>query len=599
MTTQPTPEGQPDFGGHLPQGGVADRMWHKSAPSAVRKALAHGNASLAWEAWCKHLADRSQLPAPESLLPNGATSLNWGLPTAWQLSSPEAFAAKTSIDGVEQRVLGWLGEVTGGTPVVGYAIEALAVARQLPQLAALISPDAWFALLEHLSDAATDAKANAPEQEPLLSQLLAGELPLTLSYLFPEIKRCRALADGARQVLSMGVADLLDGEGLLHGGHFALMRPLLACWTRCETMGRQLKPGCFSASARLQLADMARHAIRFARHDGGAMLGPFSKGDDADLLRAAVALGGVAKDRALAAFFLSPARGGKSNRGKSPKAPLPAVQSEWAATALLRTDWSPTSDRVAVVYAGKTVRIELGCGRDTILSGDWSLNVVRDGCELRPRSDWEQVCWVSDADMDYLELEIELDGGVRVQRQLALAHDDRFLFLADAVLGEQPGKLEYRACLPLAAGVAFHPAKDSREGWLEGTKRRAAVFPLALAEWRSLWAAGELQSTDAGLELTHAAKAPRLYAPLFFDLDRPRFARPSTWRRLTVAELLETKPDEVAVGYRVAIGRKQWLIYRSLAGTGNRTLLGHNLSTEALIARFDQTGEVEPLIEVE
>jgi hypothetical protein len=72
-----------------------------------------------------------------------------------------------------------------------------------------------------------------------------------------------------------------------------------------------------------------------------------------------------------------------------------------------------------------------------------------------------------------------------------------------------------------------------------------------------------------------------------------------TWRKLTVAESLETQPDDVAVGYRVQIGKEQWLIYRSLVEPANRTLLGHNLSTEALVARFDRTGEVEPLVEVE
>ncbi|MDZ7620565.1 MAG: hypothetical protein U1E05_26475, partial [Patescibacteria group bacterium] len=408
----------------------------------------------------------------------------------------------------------------------------------------------------------------------------------------------RTLADGARQVLSAGVAELLDGEGLLHGRHYLLNRPLLACWLRCESLGRQVKRDCFCAEARRQLADMTRHALRFARHGGDAMLGPAVQEGDADLLRAAAALIGSPKDRMLAAMV--PAHGqAKGARGKIPKLPLPATQSEWAATALLRTDWSPTSQRVAVVHAGQAVQLELGCGRDTILTGHWSLSVLRDGCELLPRSDWEQVCWVSDADMDYLELEIELDGGVRVQRQVALAHEDRFLFLADAILGEQPGRLEYRACLPLAGGVTFQPALEGREGSLEGTKRRAVVFPLALPEWRSLCAAGELQATSAGLQLTHAAKAARLYAPLFFDLNRHRFARPYTWRRLTVGESLESQPDDVAVGYRVAIGRKQWLIYRSLAGVGNRTLLGHNLSTEALIGRFDAQGEVEPLIEVE
>ena len=66
-----------------------------------------------------------------------------------------------------------------------------------------------------------------------------------------------------------------------------------------------------------------------------------------------------------------------------------------------------------------------------------------------------------------------------------------------------------------------------------------------------------------------------------------------------MAESLATVPAERAVGYRVAIGKQQWLIYRSLAAKGNRTLLGHNLSTETLVARFAADGEVTPIIEIE
>jgi hypothetical protein len=41
------------------------------------------------------------------------------------------------------------------------------------------------------------------------------------------------------------------------------------------------------------------------------------------------------------------------------------------------------------------------------------------------------------------------------------------------------------------------------------------------------------------------------------------------------------------------------LIYRALASKGNRTLLGHNLLSETLVARFSNTGEVDPLVEIE
>ncbi len=629
MTRSPSPT-QPWLEAH-PRLAAGDRLWHKSAPSGLRKAIGGGDFARGWRAWSRHLSERSGPAYPDDLLAGGETSLHWGLPPQWRLLSPEMLGAGRSAAGAEPQVLAWLGEVAGGTPGVEDAIETLAFCRHLPRLSERLSPDAWFALLAHLIDAVGDAGTIDPDPQPLLAQLLGGELPLTLAYLFPELVPCRALARGAKEVLSAGLTDLLDGEGLLHGRQFALMRPLLACWTRCRVLSNGMKPSCFTAPARRQYEYMVRHVLRFARHDGSAMLGPAMQEGDADLLRTAVAVGGSAVDRTIAALTLPAAARDAGRKPKTDAArPQPAAQSEWAAVALLRTDWSRTSERLAVVYPGQTVQMELGCGKEVLLSGPWSLDVALDGERLAPHSDWEQVCWVADDDVEYLELQIELDAGVRVQRQIALAREDRFLFLADAVLGEQPGKLEYRSCLPLGAGIDFRPAKESREGYLQGAKRRALVFPLALAEWRSLWSAGELQAVAAdgggpglrggtpakpgdsdgkpartgaapvrALELTHAAKAARLYAPLFFDLNRRRFERPYTWRRLTVAEALEVQPDDVAVGYRIAVGRSQWLVYRSLAPRGNRTLLGHNLSTEAMLAHFDSSGEVKPLVEVE
>jgi hypothetical protein len=124
-----------------------------------------------------------------------------------------------------------------------------------------------------------------------------------------------------------------------------------------------------------------------------------------------------------------------------------------------------------------------------------------------------------------------------------------------------------------------------------------------------------LQSDETTLELRQCTFGSSLFAPLFFDLDRRRIRRPFariiqhnghgcrkcglTWRQLTVAESLTVQPADAAVGYRVAVGGKQWLIYRSLAPPRNRTLLGHNLSGELFVARFRRNGEVKPIIETE
>ena len=124
-------------------------------------------------------------------------------------------------------------------------------------------------------------------------------------------------------------------------------------------------------------------------------------------------------------------------------------------------------------------------------------------------------------------------------------------------------------------------------------------MPLALPEWRTPAARGSLEQTDDGLVLSQSAEAARLFAPLFIDLDARRGQRRLTWRQLTVGERLEIQPAEVAVGYRVQIGGEQWLVYRSLAPTANRTVLGQNFSSEFVTARFPADGEADKLLEIE
>ena len=275
------------------------------------------------------------------------------------------------------------------------------------------------------------------------------------------------------------------------------------------------------------------------------------------------------------------------------------MHSEWAATAVMRPDWSRSAPQLTVLYPGASCRVELACGKDVLWSGEWGLAVALDGTPAAPTSEWSELCWLSDKDVDYLELEIEFGEGVRVQRHLLLASEDRFLFLADAILGSRPSAIRYCGTLPLWPGVAFREACETCDGMLVGRKPRAMVLPLALPEWLADRRRGEMQQTAAGLELRQSAEGRALFAPLFFDLDRRRKTKPATWRHLTVAESWANQPNDVAVGYRVAIGRKQWLLYRSLTPPRNRTLLGHNLSTETLVARFGRNGQVEPLIEIE
>lgn len=561
-------------------------VWHRSAPKAVRAAYLRGDEVAGWAAWQEHLAGRKAPAGLDDLLLGDLGSTDVSL----------------SAMGVSPVLVPLHGQDARGTRDcdLAEASEALACCRALLRLAATLPADRWWSLLERLIGLADDAQAIVLDDQPLMHQLLAGELPLTLAYLLPEIAGCRQRTALGRRALSAGLIDLLDGKGLPHARYLESLQPLLACWTRCRALRGGLTGGCWMASAERQYRGLVRSALRLTRPDGSNAFGDGrASAGWRELLDTALKLTGDPVDRRIATLALPRPKRAVASRRDPPDLPRATLHSPWAAIAVLRPSWAACGERLTVVYAGQAVRLELCCGEEVVASGVWELEVRRDGTPLAATSQWEDVCWFTDKDVDYLELEIDLVGGVRVQRHILLARKDHFALLADAVLGEEPGRLEYRGTVPLCQDVAFRAASESREGILHGRKRRTLVMPLALPEWRADAGAGELSQSGGGLELVQTAVRRRLFAPLLLDLDPRRMARRRTWRQLTIAESGVIQAPEAAVGYRVAIGREQWLIYRSLGPAGNRTLLGHNLISEMLVARFDQSGEVESLVEVE
>jgi hypothetical protein len=195
-----------------------------------------------------------------------------------------------------------------------------------------------------------------------------------------------------------------------------------------------------------------------------------------------------------------------------------------------------------------------------------------------------------------LELETDWKGSWRLQRQILLAREDHFLWLADAVTGPEVESLDYRSVLPLTPGIEFRPEQETWDGYLTHHRRVARVLPLALPEWRAAAATGSLEAVPGGLLLRQQARARGLYAPLFIDLSPHRMKWPLTWRHLTVGEKLQIQKPDVAVGYRVQVGGDQWLFYRSLAAPASRTLLGQNVLHEFYAARFDTEGEADELL---
>jgi hypothetical protein len=644
---------------------AVEAIWRDSAPPAVRESFAVGDFSGGWKAWKRHLIRRRRPIALSRLVKEPRAVFDWGRiaaaespredrlmkllarPRAKRGSDRESLAAAArewleahGLDGDRSKLAnadtnalhnghngaGHNGAARGANGAAELnrssprsesqsdaGFESLAWLHLLAAWADLFEGDVWWRVWRQLYQGAL-GPLPALESDPLGHQLAAGELPLTLAYLFPELEGGEELQRSGSAALSHGMAELLDGEGLPQCRHLAVFPALIACWTRCRLLGEHLDGGCWTAEAERQFPLVLREAVRLGRQDGSPVFARpadlarengESIAADRNMRRSnewlAVAADLVA-DKPTRRLIRAAGRGGRKKsdgKGSSCQLPAPAVHSEWAKIAVLRPDWSGRAERMTVAYGDRAVRLEVAVGADLLLSGRWDLELRADCAPVEPASPWREICWVSDQDCDYLELEMALTGGLRVQRQMLLARKDQFLLLADAVLGDRPQELSYRGRLPLSSRLTASAAADTREVLLEARKARALILPLALPEWRAEPRGGSLDVSGGALELRQTVFGRRLFAPLWIDLAPRRAHEAVTWRQLTIAEQRQNQPRDVAVGYRVQFGRRQWVIYRSLTRPANRTLLGQNLSTEFFLGRFKRDGESKTILEIE
>ena len=366
---------------------------------------------------------------------------------------------------------------------------------------------------------------------------------------------------------------------------------LLASCTRALKLDSEVKKGRVDKTARLQYDWLARQTLRWSRPDGTRILSVDEDSPYFDELFKFV----LKQTRDQSDTVALRALRGK-RKGSADDIAWPTEHSEWSELATMRTTWQPAAARLAVRFPRNALSAELAVGKQIVLSGNVMPSVRIEGNPLHVESEWEEVCWETDDDMDYLELECDLSNGWKIQRQFLLARRDLFAFTADVLFGPTVSSIKYHRRLPLVDGVVLEQPDETTEAMILGDKQLGTVIPISLPEWQSAQRESRLRVEPARLEI--ATRARSLYAPLFYDLDPARRRKALTWRQLTVAEELQPVSPEVAVAYRVQIGKKQWVIYRSLDKPGNRTFIGLNLISEFLVARFKSDGEIEPLIDV-
>ncbi len=586
-------------------------IWHDSAPRRVVDETIADDPLGSWTTWQKHLARRKR-PTATPFLREKNPPLLWGWPDAWRRSEIQAFLAtrkRSQLFGLEAAAARLLMDDFAAAPDLPTALQILALAYALPDLSATANAEIWWRLVERMHDLVSDAQQHrvdwpADPRDVVRQQLVAGELPLALGYLFPEVRALRALRKSGRSVLSEGLIELTDGQGLPHARLLSVLGPLFACWTRARWLGARLKNREWSRKVELQYEWLVRNALRLADKDARFLL---TNGKDTspawtkDLLTNALELAGDRGDCAAAATAISKRIPPKRATFYVDDLPRSSLNSDWAGIAVMANGWSQDDVRLAVAYADDPIRIELSAEGERLIAGAYSSETICDGVRVAVTGEWERLCWESDKRYVYLEFGVELSHGLKLERQLLMGRKDRVLYLADIVVVAEgvPRRLRHSVKLPLDSHAAWRPEFETRDGMLVGRRTRAAVLPLSLHEWRSDSRGGSLAEENGQLVLTQETDGSAMCCPLFFDLDKNRTKKERTWRQLTVAEWMEVLPRDAAVGYRAQSGQDQWIFYRSLGPVGNRTFLGQNIAGEFSAGRLLDSGKYKEWIEIE
>lgn len=577
--------------------------WSGNAPRRLRKLYDTEENYQGWILWRRHLKKRKPLPLTKLFTGRGSPLL-WALPPETNVEAADQVIellrrprqAERRTAGLANAALCWLSRAEVAARDVGFAVECLAWCTALPALAAHLTPNLWWQLVNRLLAIAT---AQPQDDDPLAVQMLHGELPAALAYSLPELAACASLVAASRRTLDSSNDAILDEDGMVAGDRLDDLRPLIACWTRWRKISAQMDTPIWRGAQPRRFARLVEYALRLSRADGTQLFGPAdAPAWDKRLVKAALELCDSARTERVARLL---ATGGKGSGNPHRRRAAPSIDLDAAGIAILRSSWRRRSPQLAVNFCEPELLLELSLGRRTLLSGTARIELSIDGRSLVPRHGWEQICWESDGDVDYLELELRFAEDVSVQRHLLLARDAGFALLADAVLGDNPRDLAYRGTWPLAPEARFRGEQETREGTLHvGDRPRARVFPLALSEWRSGPSWGTLDADEQGqLALVQQSRGCSMFAPLFIDFDSDRLRKEATWRQLTVGEARQAVPRDVAVGFRVQAGKRQWLVYRSLGEVGVRTVLGQNLRHEFLVGRFGPQGDVQKLLEIE
>ncbi len=345
-----------------------------------------------------------------------------------------------------------------------------AFAWQLPEHARRTG-NSWLGpWLQDAVDRVSRSKCDA-DDSVLCELVLKCEMPLLLGTVTGAGKRSLfAEAFEAMDNLAYLLEQAEDqpARWLCYGASY--LRASLCSVLRSRILADALGLRRFYAPQRAALAELLQHAARWTRKGGSSLLGmpgliPVVQSHWEALAKIS------RKSKALSAVMtLSDMTTREMNRKEAKSlvtaSELPALTfyCEPARSACMQTDWRKRGGRMAIDFSDSPMALELiGPKGDSLLSGRWPLQIELDGQAQMQLDDWEEVCWYSDDEVDYLEIEAKFGDNCCVQRQVMLFREDQLVMFADALIGDRDGQWSLQSTLPLSPELRVESAAATRE----------------------------------------------------------------------------------------------------------------------------------------
>ncbi len=389
-------------------------------------------------------------------------------------------------------------------------------------------------------------------------------------------------------------------------------------WPRClEVLAGSWRAGGWPPGCEGPIAGFVLAALRFTRPDGSRCFSTAEPRDEAEAWLPgnwADRFRGTGIARVIRWWFDSRSRSGSRSRSRSAETappPLPAWSAPDRVLAILRPDWLPDGDFLAVDHRDprSPCGFELrGAGR-TWLGPEWgetSAGVEVDagggsdrvGPASRPRPSR----WVTSSAADLVEWTDRRDG-VRVTRSALLLRGRRLALISTlAERRDSRWDADPTLRLTIPPAVAAGLIKDSRALALAEPGRRGAaqVLPIALPCLPYPTDRGSFRAVEHDLILRLAPAGRRCWLPLLVSWDPERQRKPLNWRVLTVSERARAVGPDRAFAARVSWGRDEtYVVYRSLGPPAPRTFLGHQTAARFLVAGFTSDGDLRPILSVD